>query len=162
MHRPITAFTMDEHGDWVAWLSCGHRQHVRHQPPFFDRPWVTTEQGRSEKIGAPLECSQCDGFEMPGDFEPYRRTAEFNERTIPASLRRDHSTKPGVWGKIHVIEGKLSYQVEALGKTFELSPAMPGIVIPEIKHHVDAIGPVRFFIELYNRRDTDDKQRIPD
>lgn len=29
----------------MAFLSCGHKQHVRHRPPFFERPWITTERG---------------------------------------------------------------------------------------------------------------------
>jgi tellurite methyltransferase len=152
MHRPITAFKRDEHGDWVAFLSCGHKQHVRHQPPFFDRPWVTTDQERSEKIGKPLDCVACDRFEIPDDFEAYRKTIEFNEHTIPESLRKKHSTKPGVWGKIHVIEGKLNYRVGTLDASFQLSPDAAGVVIPEIGHHVEPIGPVRFFIEFYKRR----------
>ena len=45
---------------WVADLDCGHTQHVRHDPPWQSRPWVVTEQGRSEKIGVELECIECD------------------------------------------------------------------------------------------------------
>jgi hypothetical protein len=33
--RPIVGFHQDEHQDWVAELSCGHNQHVRHRPPFW-------------------------------------------------------------------------------------------------------------------------------
>ena len=154
MHRPISAFKMDEHGDWVAFLSCGHKQHVRHQPPFFERPWVITEEGRSQKIGEPLDCAKCGRFEIPDDFEAYRKTAEFNERTIPESLRKDHSTKPGVWAEIHVIDGKLIYRVDSLGAKFELSPGAPGVVIPEIRHSIAPIGPVRFFVKFYERRDS--------
>jgi tellurite methyltransferase len=149
MQRPISAFKMDEHGDWVAFLSCGHKQHVRHQPPFFDRPWVTTEQGRREKIGELLNCVQCDRFEMPENFAAYRKTAEFTEKTIPKGLLDNHSTKPGIWGRIHVIEGKLIYRVDALDVKFEISPGAPGIVIPEIKHHIEPVGPVTFFVEFY-------------
>lgn len=153
MHRPITGFKMDEHRDWVALLSCGHKQHVRHRPPFEERPWVITEAGRSEKLDKPLDCSRCDRFEMPDDFEAYRKTAEFNQRTIPQSLRRDHSTKPGVWAKIQVIEGKLSYRIDVLGaRQFKLSPRAPGIVVPEVRHSVEPIGPVRFFVEFYKAR----------
>jgi len=144
---------MDEHRDWVAFLSCGHKQHVRHRPPFEERRWVITESGRREKLGAPLDCSRCDRFEMPDDSEAYRKTAEFNERTIPQSLRRNHSTKPGVWAKIQVIEGKLNYRIDVLGaQQFELSPRAPGIVVPEIKHSVEPIGPVRLFVEFYKAR----------
>jgi tellurite methyltransferase len=150
---------MDEHGDWIAFLSCGHKQHVRHRPPFEERPWVINETGRSEQVGKPMDCVRCDRFEIPEDFKAYRKTAEFNQRTIPQSLRRDHSTKPGVWAKIQVIEGKLSYRIDALGAQFELCPGVPGIVIPETRHYVEAIGSARFFVEFYQSPDTDTENR---
>lgn len=65
MKQPITGFQLDDEGHWVARLACGHRQHVRHQPPFTHRPWVTTEAGRAEKIGVELDCPRCDAFEWP-------------------------------------------------------------------------------------------------
>ncbi len=37
----VNGFEQDEVGDWVMLLSCGHRQHVRHQPPFINRPWLS-------------------------------------------------------------------------------------------------------------------------
>ena len=60
MKRRIAGFHRDEAGDWVAELECGHNQHVRHQPPFVLRPWVVTDAGRREKIGAALDCLLCD------------------------------------------------------------------------------------------------------
>ena len=81
MRRLITGFKIDGHGDWVAFLSCGHRQHVRHRPPFEERPWVITELGRRDKLGTPIDCIGCDRLEIPDDFKAYGKTAEFNERT---------------------------------------------------------------------------------
>ncbi|MGI9331380.1 MAG: DUF3565 domain-containing protein [Gammaproteobacteria bacterium] len=57
--RAITGFHRDEAGDWVAELTCGHFQHVRHDPPWINRPWVTTGPGRQEKLGHPLDCRKC-------------------------------------------------------------------------------------------------------
>jgi hypothetical protein len=57
----MVGFEQDEHGDWVALLECGHRQHVRHRPPWQERPWVTSEEGRRTQVGSPLECPFCDG-----------------------------------------------------------------------------------------------------
>jgi len=55
----IVGYHQDEEKNWVAELSCGHQQHVRHRPPFVERPWVLTEVGRAEKIGHPLVCAEC-------------------------------------------------------------------------------------------------------
>ena len=60
MERAITGWSCDEHGDWVAHLVCGHRQHVRHNPPFQVRPWVLTAASRERWIGRPLGCRLCD------------------------------------------------------------------------------------------------------
>jgi hypothetical protein len=60
MNRPITGFHLDAEQDWVAELACGHFQHVRHRPPWIQRPWVVTEQGRTSKLGELLDCKKCD------------------------------------------------------------------------------------------------------
>ena len=60
MKQRIVGFHRDEHGDWVADLECGHGQHVRHDPPWSERPWVVTPQGREQKLGDVLLCKKCD------------------------------------------------------------------------------------------------------
>lgn len=57
--RPIIGFKQDERGDWVALLACGHGQHVRHNPPWMNRPWVVTEEGRNKYLGEMLRCAHC-------------------------------------------------------------------------------------------------------
>ena len=86
MNRPITGFRLDDHGDWTALLSCGHAQHVRHTPPFTNRPWVTTASGRDSRLGEPLPFVRCDRFELPERVVAYQHTPVFTERSIPASL----------------------------------------------------------------------------
>lgn len=60
MKRGIVGYHRDEVGDWVAELACGHGQHVRHRPPLFLRPWVTTPEGRASMLGVELDCVKCD------------------------------------------------------------------------------------------------------
>jgi hypothetical protein len=60
MQQKIIGFLQDKEGHWVAVLFCGHTQHVRHDPPWQERPWVTTEAGRMAHIGDHLECKKCD------------------------------------------------------------------------------------------------------
>lgn len=62
MKRKITGFEQDEEGHWVALLDCGHRQHVRHKPPFIERPWVVERQSREAMIGETIECPLCDSL----------------------------------------------------------------------------------------------------
>ncbi len=59
MKQKIVGFHQDEHGDWVADLGCGHGQHVRHNPPLSERPWVGTAEGRIRHLGEILFCKKC-------------------------------------------------------------------------------------------------------
>ncbi len=153
MERAIIRFGHDDIGDWVATLSCGHLQHVRHTPPFINRTWVTTEQGRKSKIGRTLNCVLCDRFELPDGFVTYKKTPIFTEKSLPTGLKNDHSTKAGVWAKIVVIEGKLRYRVDTLGIDVELSLDKSGIVVPEMLHSVEPLGTVKFFVKFYKEPD---------
>jgi len=69
MDRRIVGYHQDAEGDWVAELDCGHFQHVRHNPPWTNRPWVVTREGREGKLGAVLECKKCD-LGQPPDRTP--------------------------------------------------------------------------------------------
>ena len=59
MQRRIIGFREDKERHWVAELECGHTQHVRHDPPWQVRPWVTTVGGRADRLGTMLECKLC-------------------------------------------------------------------------------------------------------
>lgn len=60
MRQSIVGFHQDDEQHWVAELACGHNQHVRHDPPWTNRPWTTTEEGRSARLGESLDCRKCD------------------------------------------------------------------------------------------------------
>lgn len=67
MKQTIIGFDLDDEQDWRAKLTCGHYQHVRHDPPLITREWTLTAAGRNGKIGAELECKKCNTSE-PRDF----------------------------------------------------------------------------------------------
>jgi hypothetical protein len=60
MQRRIIGFHQDEAHEWVADLVCGHQQHVRHTPPWFNRPWVMSSEGRHSRLGYVLDCKHCE------------------------------------------------------------------------------------------------------
>ena len=149
MHRTIIGLHRDDAGDWVADLDCGHAQHVRHRPPFQIRPWVTTGEGRAGMLGSELDCVRCDAMEWPENLAVRRRTSEFDETSVPAGLLRDHTTKRGVWGRIHVLEGALVYRVGApIHRAITIAAGASAIVVPEVRHHVEIEGRARFLIEF--------------
>ncbi len=58
--RRIIGFHQDRRGQWIAELGCGHVQYVRHAPPWINRPWVTTAEGRRSALGKLLTCRKCE------------------------------------------------------------------------------------------------------
>jgi hypothetical protein len=67
--RPVTGYHLDDEGHWVAQLSCGHNQHVRHVPPWEQRPWVLSPSGRDAMLGFELNCVKCVD-DAPADVRP--------------------------------------------------------------------------------------------
>lgn len=151
MQRKIVGFHQDSDGVWVADLECTHTQHVRHDPPWQERAWVMTADGRRDKLGAELDCVFCNMGTVPDDAKPYKKTARFTETTVPAGLLKDHRVKPDVWGHIVVEEGKLEYTCNR--GTFVLKPGVVGIVEPDVVHHVRPVGSVVFYVEFLKRPD---------
>jgi len=149
MKRTITDFHLDEDGDWVADLDCGHGRHVRHQPPFVNRPWTVSDAGREAMLGVELDCARCDRMEWPDGYVAHRRTREFDETTVPAGLTSEHATKHGVWARIHVVSGAVLYHVgPPISHSFRVDPASSAVIVPGVRHRVEPEGPVRFFVEF--------------
>ena len=152
VQRAITGYHRDDEGQWVAELACGHTHHLRHDPPWRERPWVTTEAGRDAHLGADLSCADCALPTWPDGLVKVRETAEFDEHSIPSGLLRSHTLKRGTWGRILVNEGELLYTIEApRERHFELSPSRSGVVEPEVPHRVAPRGEVRFRVEFHRR-----------
>lgn len=86
---------------------------------------------------------------LPENVMPYKRTSVFDQDTLPKALTRDHKTKPGVWGVIHVLEGRLAYTNLTPHDEQILEPDVPGIIRPEQLHHVQLLGKVQFFVEFH-------------
>jgi tellurite methyltransferase len=151
MQRAMRGFHQDAEGHWVAELSCGHGQHVRHQPPFTLRPWVLTEQGRAERIGQCLECVACDRRELPRGYAPYRRTPTFTRDTLPRALLERHDTKAGVWALLHVVSGSLTLvELEPEREQHqEVAAGQHAVIRPEVEHRVALRGDVEVYLELW-------------
>ena len=148
-NRRIHHFATDEDDDWVAVLKCGHRQHVRHKPPWQNRPWVLTAEGRQTKIGELLDCQYCDMPSLPENAQVYRTTPIYSEQTLPQGLTRDHQTKPNVWGRIIVLSGQLSYEIcDPEERCWVLRPGVPGTIAPQTRHRVRVSSPVQFRVEF--------------
>jgi tellurite resistance-related uncharacterized protein len=151
MNQAITGFHQDAEGDWIAELSCGHDQHVRHNPPFMQRPWVGSAAGRQERLGTPLSCPPCDRAEPPEAIRRLRSSPEWDEYSLPPGLLRAHQLAAGTWGKIVVREGTLRFSLNGEQPiSVELEPDSPAQAIPPgVCHEVQPVGHVRFSIDFF-------------
>jgi tellurite methyltransferase len=150
--RTITGFRQDEVGDWVAELSCLHGQHMRHRPPFQDRPWVSSAAGRAGRIGTDVDCALCDRAELPVGLVVVRTLGPFDEATIPAALRRVHRTPGGTWGLLQVLAGSLELRIDTappIERRLAGGDSQP--IPPEVDHKVTTSGPVQLRLELLDR-----------
>jgi len=86
---------------------------------------------------------------LPPEATLYKETPVFDAATMPAGLRRRHSTKEGIWGVIRVLEGRLLYRVLEPPSETVLDRDHTGIAAPQQAHEVEPLGPVRFRIEFY-------------
>jgi len=87
---------------------------------------------------------------MPDGTTPYRSTPIFDEASLPAALRRAHSTRAGVWGVIRVIEGRLRLTFTDPPEEHRLAPGCPGLLPPERVHFVEPLGPMRMQVDFYD------------
>lgn len=150
VERPITGYHQDEAGDWVAELACGHNQHVRHRPPFQLRAWVLDPGGRVGRLGTPLNCPLCDRAELPEELRWVRTSPIWDERTIPAGLRRAHRVAVGTWGRIVVHGGRLRFAAATTPPIdIELEVASTQAIPPEVLHEVEPLGAVQCSVEFF-------------
>ncbi len=162
MRRTIEGFRLDEERHWVAALDCGHARHVRHDPPLVERAWVLDARLREARIGTPLDCVRCDRRELPDHFRETRRTRRFTEATVPNALRRSHSTRRGVWGVLHVHRGRLAYRQHApFDDECILEAGQTGLILPEVEHEVEPLGPVEFEIAFHAAPPPDEADPAP-
>lgn len=117
----------------------------------FAAAFFSANSGYDESVTATVRAS--NPASLPKGLESGRRTDVFTEETVPAALLKDHDTKAGTWGLIHVEAGMLRYRItDPRRPPFEtvLTPATaPGIVEPTILHHVEPIGAVRFHVQFW-------------
>lgn len=87
---------------------------------------------------------------IPAGYVVNRRTPVFTRDTVPPALLSDHQTKGGAWAMIHVLEGELRYHIRTPPSETILAPGQSGVIEPEVRHHVEPLGPVRFYLEFYH------------
>lgn len=89
---------------------------------------------------------------LPTNLTFYKRTPGFDQDNIPSDILGRHTTPEGIWGKIKVTEGSLTYRIlEPDLEEHVLQINQDGVVSPQAAHQVEINGPVKFHIELYRQ-----------
>jgi tellurite resistance-related uncharacterized protein len=91
---------------------------------------------------------------LPSGLDYVRTTDVFDHEHHPAGLRRAHRVAAGVWARLLVRSGELTF-------VFEDDPERPisvaaegAVVIPPGRlHHVEVSGPVAFVLEFHRETD---------
>lgn len=88
--------------------------------------------------------------QLPDGLELVRTTDVFTDTTVPAGLLRAHRVADGVWGRLIVHTGRVTFVfddepdhplVVAAGETVAIPPAR--------QHHVELTGPATFAVEFH-------------
>lgn len=155
MIRTIIDFSVDSDGDWVADLSCYHRQHIRNQPPFQDRAWVLDADGRAGHVGTPIECPLCDRAELPEDLTILGKAGPWNQDSLPAGLLGAHRTPQGRWGRLRIDNGTVDFQFESDSLDDSIAHLRAGShqsIPPDVPHRLILTGPLRLELEFWGRQ----------
>jgi tellurite methyltransferase len=154
--RSIVGFVCDSDEEWVAELSCYHKQHVRHRPPFQERAWVLDAEGRAAHLGSAIECSRCDRLDFPEGLSILGRAGPYDQDTLPAGLLRGHRTAEGRWGYLRVLGGAVDFEFESDGSRAvaprHLAAGSGQPIPPAAAHHLTLTGPVRLELEFWGRQ----------
>jgi len=87
---------------------------------------------------------------IPAGYVAYRRTPVFTQDTVPSALLSAHETRDGAWVLLHVLDGKLRFHIENPPAETILEPGRPGVIKPNVRHHVEPLGAVRFYLEFHH------------
>jgi len=133
----------------VAELSCLHSQHIRHQPPFQLRPWVSSAEGRAARVGTAIDCFQCARAELPDGLRLVRTAGPFDATSVPAGLLADHVVAEGRWGLLRVIEGTVTFSLDTDPRSvIRLAAGERHAIPPGIRHALTIDGPVLVAVDF--------------
>lgn len=87
---------------------------------------------------------------IPTGFELARTTDIFDNDTVPAGLLRAHRVAAGIWGRLVVHTGTVTFVFEDEPDTPVSVGAGDAVIIPPARpHHVELDGPASFAVEFH-------------
>jgi tellurite resistance-related uncharacterized protein len=87
---------------------------------------------------------------MPDGLTHTRTTAEWDAESTPAAIRSAHVVAEGVWGRLCVRAGSVTFVFEDDDSAPRVVQAGEHQVIPPARpHHVEPAADARFVVEFY-------------
>jgi tellurite resistance-related uncharacterized protein len=86
---------------------------------------------------------------LPSGVVLARTTPEFTDETVPDGLRRGHRVTAGVWGRLRVFAGSVTFVAEDSGESRVVAAGESQVIEPELRHHVDPEPGARFVVEFH-------------
>lgn len=86
--------------------------------------------------------------EIPDNVHAYNKV-EYTDKTTPGMMKNEHSTRPGVWGKIVVEKGEVRFELPSESKEHLLTPENYGVIEPSVVHKIDPGPGAKFYLEFY-------------
>ncbi len=91
------------------------------------------------------------GGALPSGLQCYRRTPHFSSSNVPAALLSSHSVKPGVWGLLRVMKGRVRYCLDNGARdSVVVTEGGAAVITPGVLHHVELLDAAStFYIEFH-------------
>lgn len=93
--------------------------------------------------------SSLESLSLPGSVRLVRTTPTFTDATVPAGLLRAHRIAAGVWGRLRVEEGTVTFVLEASGESRSLGAGETQVIEPDTPHHVVVEPGAVFAVEFH-------------
>ena len=94
---------------------------------------------------------------LPVGLEHVCTTDTFDQDHDPAGLRRAHRVAAGVWARLVVHSGALTFVFEDdPDRHIDVVAGASQLIPPGRLHHVDIVGPVTFALEFHREHDRTD------
>ena len=86
---------------------------------------------------------------LPDGLSHTRTTAEWDADSTPAAIRRAHRVAEGVWGRLCVRAGSVTFVFEDDDERRVVASGEHQVIPPARPHHVEPAADARFVVEFY-------------
>lgn len=90
-----------------------------------------------------------ESLTLPEGVTLVRTTPTFTAETVPAGLRSAHRVATGVWGRLRVEAGAVTFVLEETGERRRVEAGEAQVIEPDTAHHVEPSADASFVVEFY-------------